>query len=89
MKPQLAKMLYESHLEMMKRFLRLGEFKFRGKEYAYFREETMGFVYEALTGLFKAMESEGVIKACKCGARLRGGKEACPMCGGSGYCNVE
>lgn len=80
----MSKSLFESQLGIMKRILKLGEFKF-GKDtdqFRFFKEEVMNAVYD---GNKKFFQQENFDK-CDCGANMRHGWSDCPKCGGSGYC---
>jgi hypothetical protein len=86
-KMNLAKSIFEMQLAIMKRILKLGEFKF-GKDsdqFRFYKEETMNAVYENSKKLFQQGVSEGVFEKCDCGANLRHGWKSCESCCGSGF----
>ena len=82
-----AKSIFEMQLVVMKRILKLGEFKF-GKDsdqFSFYKEETMNAVYDNLKKFFQLGVSEGVFEKCSCGATLRKGWKQCENCCGSGF----
>jgi len=82
----LAKSIFEMQLGIMKRILKLGEFKF-GKEseqFRFYKEETMNSVYENSKKFFLQGVGEGVFEKCSCSSNLRHGWVDCE-CGGSGF----
>ena len=82
----IGKIVFAAHLGLMKRILRLGEFKFGENTagYRYYREEVMGASHETIRGIFQKLEGEKVIERCECGADGSGWTK-CPVCGGSGF----
>lgn len=87
----LAKSIFEMQLGIMKRILKLGEFKF-GKDsdqFRFYKEETMNAVYENSKKFFQQGVSEGVFEKCSCGANLRHGWTACESCCGSGFKEIK
>lgn len=85
----LSKSLFESQLGIMKRILKLGEFKF-GKDteqFKFFKEEVMNAVYDGNRKLYVQMSDQ--FDRCDCGANMRHGWSECPKCAGSGYCDKE
>jgi len=88
---QIAKMVFEKQLFIMKQILRMGEFKF-GREteaYRFFKEQSMDYFYIGTETLFKEMEEIGLLKKCICKGYLRGGYSGCSYCSGAGYCNKD
>jgi len=84
----IAKSVYETQLGIMKNALKLGEFKFGGKDsdqFKFFKEQIMNFHYDALKRFFIDGVKEGVFEKCICGANLRQGWKICESCAGSGY----
>lgn len=84
----LAKSIFELQLGIMKNQLKLGEFKFGGKEsdqFKYFKESTMNHFYDASKKFFQQMVTMEVFEKCACGANLRHGWTECPNCAGSGF----
>ena len=82
----LAKSIFEMQLGIMKRILKLGEFKF-GKgtdEFRFYKEETMNAVYENSKKFFQQGVTEGSFEKCSCSSNLRHGWSDCE-CGGSGF----
>lgn len=87
----MTKNIFEMQLDIMKRILQLGEFKF-GKDtdqFKYFKQETMNAVYEGTKKFFLKGVKDGDFAACDCGASLRHGWNSCNFCSGSGYKDVE
>jgi len=87
----MTKNIFEMQLDIMKKGLSLGEFKF-GKDtdqFKYFKQELMNFHYEGLKKFFLKGVKDGDFLACDCGASLRHGWQACSFCAGSGYKDVE
>lgn len=88
---QIAKEIFTNQLGSMKQVLDLAEFKM-GKgtdDFKYFRKEVFDFTYRQLTKLFKTLETNKLIKKCKCNHSLRKGYSSCEFCGGSGYTNFK
>ncbi len=87
---QIARIIYLSELDTMKKILNLAEFKFdrRTKEYQYFKSQIMDNFYNNLNKLFKELEQLNLIQKSTCKHSVRGGYKAC-LCGGSGYINKE
>ena len=83
----LAKSIFEMQLGIMKRILKLGEFKFGkdSEQFRFYKEETMNSVYENSKKFFLQGVSEGVFEKCSCGANLRHGWTECTLCAGAGY----
>lgn len=87
----LAKSIFEMQLAIMKRILKLGEFKF-GKDsdqFRFYKEETMNAVYENSKKFFQQGVSEGAFEKCSCGANLRKGWKDCESCCGSGFKEIK
>ena len=90
-KMQIAKVIFEKQLSMMKSILRMGEFKF-GKttdSYKYFKEQVMDSFYKGTLSLFKEMEKSKLLKKCSCNGNLRNGYADCTYCSGCGFCNYD
>ena len=87
----LAKSIFEMQLGIMKRILKLGEFKFGkdSEQFRFYKEETMNSVYENSKKFFLQGVSEGVFEKCSCGANLRHGWTECTFCCGSGYKDMK
>jgi hypothetical protein len=87
----LAKSIFEMQLGIMKRILKLGEFKFGkdSEQFRFYKEETMNAVYENSKKFFLQGASDGVFEKCNCGANLRHGWTECTYCCGSGYKDVK
>ena len=88
----LSKEIWDLELSIMKSQLKLGEFKFGGREseqYRFFKENTMNHVYEGTKRFFQKMEKAGLFERCECGANLRHGWTGCEKCGGSGWKDKE
>jgi len=84
----ITKSIWETQLGIMKNLLKLGEFKFGGKDseqFKYFKESVMNFVYDGSKKFFQQGVSEGMFERCSCGANLRHGWTDCTSCAGSGY----
>lgn len=84
----LSKSIFELQLGVMKNQLKLGEFKFGGKDseqFKYFKEQTMNHFYDGIKKFYQQMSSEGIFEKCSCGANLRHGWTDCPGCAGSGF----
>ncbi len=88
-KIQIARDIYLSSLDTMKKVLDLMSFKIdrRTKDFQYARSQIMDITYNNLNKLFRKLEQKGLIKKSKCRHSVRGGYKNC-LCGGSGYCNV-
>ncbi len=87
----LAKSIFEMQLGIMKRILKLGEFKF-GKDsdqFRFYKEETMNAVYENSKKFFQQGAGDGIFEKCSCGANLRHGWTECTFCCGSGYKDIK
>ena len=86
----LTKIVFEAELTLMKRLLRIGEFKFgeNSAAYRYYREEVMKASHGAAKEIFDKLEEEGRIEDCPCGADGTGWTR-CNECGGSGYREKE
>jgi len=83
----IVKPIFETQLSIMKRCLKMGEFKF-GKssdEFKYFKEETMNIFYEGTRKLFNQFVADGIFERCDCGANMRHGWTNCEHCSGSGF----
>ena len=87
---QIAKNIYLSALDTMKKILDLISFKMdkRTNDFKYAKSRIMDITYNNLNKLFKDLEKEGLIQKSKCEHSVRGGYKTCP-CGGSGFCNIE
>lgn len=86
----LAKEIFALQLGIMKNILKLGEFKFGGKDsdqFKYFKESVMNYVYDGTKKFFIQGVSNGVFEKCDCGGNLRRGWKDCPKCAGSGFCD--
>lgn len=84
---QISRSVFETQLGIMKKILKLGEFKF-GKEtdqFKYFKEEVMNHVYEGTKKLYSQLATDGVFERCGCGANMRHGWTNCEDCSGSGF----
>lgn len=82
-----VKVFWETSLEIMKRVLRIGEFKF-GKEsdqYRFFKEEVMNAFYLTIKRVLQTLVMQGILEECECKANLRHGWSNCKFCSGSGY----
>jgi len=82
--------IFEMQLTLMKRILKLGEFKF-GKEsdqFKFFKEEVMNATYEGTKKFFNQMSIEGIFEKCSCGANIRHGWKECQSCSGSGFKDI-
>jgi len=89
---QLAKAIYLRNMSAMKDILNLGEIKFGDRKsdaYRYFKKIVMDAFYTAMTDVFTALEREGLLKKCSCGASVRHGYKTCDACNGAGHCNSE
>jgi hypothetical protein len=87
----IAKGIFEMNLDIMKRILSLGEFKF-GKDtdqFKFYKQETMNAVYEGTKKFFLKGVKEDAFEPCSCGASLRHGWDKCEHCGGSGFKDKE
>lgn len=88
---QIAKKIFLNNLEIMKKVLDLGEFKF-GKNtqgYKFYKSQVMKYFYSGLKNLFESMKNEKILKICDCQANLKQGYSLCKSCQGSGYRNNE
>ena len=87
---QIARNIYLSSLDTMKKILDLASFKFdkRTSEYKYFKSQIMDATYNNLTKLFEILKKEGLIQKSDCGHSVRGGYKDC-QCGGSGWINKD
>ena len=87
----LSKMIFETQLSIMKRMLKLGEFKFKKDtdEFKFYKEEVMNAVYEGTKKLFIQMMDAGILEKCPCSGNLRHGWTSCGCCAGSGYRDKE
>lgn len=89
---QLAKAIYLKQMSAMKAILNLGEMNFGGRNdnrYKLYKKIVMDEFYNAMGDLFSAMELEGILVKCPCGASIRQGYKPCERCNGSGHCNSE
>ena len=86
-----AKSIFEMNLDIMKRILSLGEFKFNKDtdQFKFFKQETMNAVYEGTKKFYLKGVKEGTFEPCDCGASLRHGWDKCESCGGSGFKDKE
>jgi hypothetical protein len=84
---QIAKPVFEQQLSIMKRILKLGEFKFGkdSEQFKFFKEEVMNSIYEGTKKMFLLLSNDGVLEKCGCGANLRHGWTDCQLCAGSGF----
>ena len=90
MKIHIAKEIYLSHLNTIKRVLDLIEFR-EGKEskkFKYLKKSLFDYFYNDVKKLFKKLEDEKIIKRCPKGCSIRQGYTKC-ICNGSGYINFE
>ena len=87
---QIAREIYLSAMDTMKKTLDLIEFKFdcRTKEFKYFKSSIMENTYDNLRKVFRFFEDNKKIQKCPKKHNLRQGYKACP-CGGSGYINFR
>lgn len=89
---QIAKAIYLRSMVGMKEILDMGELKFGNRNtnsYRYFKKIVMDAVYNSMSEVFSAMEREGVLEPCSCGATIRGGYKAdCDLCNGCGHKNA-
>lgn len=73
----------------MKNVLKLGEFKFGGKDsdqFKFFKESVMDYTYEATKKFFITNSGQGgIFERCPCSANLRHGWTECLDCSGSGF----
>jgi hypothetical protein len=83
----LSKMIFETQLSIMKRMLKLGEFKFKKDtdEFKFYKEEVMNATYEGTKKLFSQMAEAGILERCQCQANMRHGWTECGLCAGSGF----
>jgi hypothetical protein len=89
---QIAKAVYLRHMSAMKDILNLGEIKFgerKSDTYRYFKKVVMDAFYTAMNDIFVAMEKEGLLQRCSCGANIRHGYKICASCNGSGFRNSD
>jgi len=88
----ISKSIWEMQLGIMKNVLKLGEFKFGGKEsdqFKFFKESIMNFTYDGIKRFYQQMTTEGLFDKCSCGANLRHGWTDCPECAGSGFADKK
>ena len=88
----LSKSIFELQLGIMKSILKLGEFKFGGKEseqFKFFKESVMNSTYDSTKKFFISGVNDGTFEKCSCGANLRHGWTDCPQCSGSGFKDIE
>ena len=90
-KLQIAREIFLSEMDSMKKILDLIAFKVNKKseDYMYYKKEVMSYTYSNLKKLFKLMEKENLIEICECKANLRQGFKKCPKCSGAGFKNKE
>jgi hypothetical protein len=86
----LAKEIWALELGIMKNQLKIGEFRFGGKDndsFKYFKEQTMDHFYEATKKFFIQNSGQGgIFERCSCSANLRHGWDInCSDCSGSGF----
>lgn len=87
---QIAKEIYLSQLNTIKKILDLIEFK-EGKEsskFIYLKKELFNYFYSDIKKLFIKLENENLIKKCPKGCSIRQGYTSCEHCNGSGYTNI-
>jgi len=88
---QIAREIFLSTLDVMKKILCLAEFKL-GKtsaDYKYMKKEIMNVTYLHLNDLFMKFLKEGLLAKCECKAMLRQGYSPCKICSGSGFKNTD
>jgi len=87
---QIARSIYLTQLNILKKILSLIEYK-EGKEspnFKYLKKQIFDFFYIDMSKLFKQLESEKLIKRCPKGCSIRQGYTLCEHCNGSGYTNI-
>lgn len=87
---QIARNIFLTNLDTMKKILSLLEFKMgkKSNEYLYAKQQIMSFFYDNLKKQFKQLEAEKIIKRCPNKCNLKQGYSDC-LCGGSGYINMS
>jgi hypothetical protein len=88
----ISKGIWEMMLGVLKNQLRLGEFKFGGREsdqFKYFKETTMNTVYDSTKKFFQQGVLDGLFEKCSCNSNLRHGWQQCEFCNGVGFRDKE
>ena len=90
MKIQIAKIIFLTSLNTMKRILDLIAFRNDrdSDDYKFMKKEIMDYFYNGLKKIFKQMFDAKIIEKCPCKSNLRNGYKDC-LCGGSGFKNKE
>ena len=91
MKIQIAKIVFLTHLAIVKKILDLLEFKL-GKntdEYKYLKKQIFDYFYEGIKKMFKSMSDAEILQKCDCDSKIRNGYSPCDLCGGCGYKNKD
>jgi hypothetical protein len=87
---QIARTIYLTQLNILKKILDLLQLKF-GKEsddFKYLKSQIFNYFYSDMDKLFKQMENDKIIKRCPKKCSIRHGYTDC-QCSGSGYINYE